>query len=139
MFGAAVAYRIRHNIINPSPTLVELGDIHARSDPAASRDLALRTISSQSAQPSQIAAGDIYKTYSPAVVLIETYGDDAKASGAGSGFIVSPDGRILTNYHVIAHTKRATVRLANNDAYDSVEVIEIDMRKDIALQCSTTQ
>jgi V8-like Glu-specific endopeptidase len=76
---------------------------------------------------------DTYKTYSPTVVLIETYGDDGKASGAGSGFIVSPDGRILTNYHVIAHTKRAIVRLANDDAYDSVEVLEIDKRKDIAL------
>jgi V8-like Glu-specific endopeptidase len=66
-------------------------------------------------------------------VLIETYGADGKVSGAGSGFLVSPDGRILTNFHVIAHTKRATVRLANDDAYDSVEVIDVDKRKDIAL------
>ena len=84
-------------------------------------------------QPSQLAPGEIYKASSPAVVLIETYGEDGKVSGAGSGFLVSPDGRILTNFHVIAHTKRATVRLANDDAYDSVEVVEVDKRKDIAL------
>lgn len=84
-------------------------------------------------QPPQVGPGDIYKKSSPSVVLIETYGDDGKVSGAGSGFLVSADGRILTNFHVIAHSKHATVRLANEDAYDSVEVIDVDKRKDIAL------
>ena len=60
-------------------------------------------------------AGDIYKAAGPAVVLIETYRDDGKVSGSGSGFLVTADGRILTNFHVIVHTKRATVRLANED------------------------
>lgn len=53
--------------------------------------------------------------------------------GSGSDFLVSADGKILTNYHVIQHTKQATVRLANDDAYDTVEVIDIDKRKNIAL------
>ncbi len=90
---------------------------------------------SQTAQSDskQLAPGDIYKLSSPAVVLIETYGDDGKVSGAGSGFLVTSDGRILTNFHVIAHTKRATVRLANDDAYDFVAVLDVDKRKDIAL------
>jgi hypothetical protein len=79
------------------------------------------------------AAGEIYKLAGPSVVLIEVYGDDGKVSGSGSGFLVSADGRILTNFHVIAHTKRATVRLANEDAYDAVNVIDVDKRKDIAL------
>jgi Trypsin-like peptidase domain len=84
-------------------------------------------------QTPQLGPGDIYKLSSPSVVLIETYGDDGKVSGSGSGFLVSADGRILTNFHVIAHSKRATVRLANEDAYDTVEVIDVDKRKDIAL------
>lgn len=36
-------------------------------------------------------------------------------------------------FHVIAHTKRATVRLANDDAYDTVNVQDVDKLKDIAL------
>jgi S1-C subfamily serine protease len=52
---------------------------------------------------------------SPSVVLIETFGDDGKVAASGSGFIVSATGAILTNYHLIAHTKPATVRLANGD------------------------
>jgi hypothetical protein len=78
-------------------------------------------------------AGEIYKKASPAVVLIETLNEKHEVAAAGSGFLVSSDGKILTNYHVIAHTKEATVRLANKDAYDSVDVLDIDKRKDIAL------
>lgn len=84
-------------------------------------------------QSPTITASELYKAASPSVVLIETYGEDGKVSGAGSGFLVSANGKILTNYHVIAHSKRATVRLANEDAYDDVSVLDIDKRKDIAL------
>lgn len=79
------------------------------------------------------SAGDIYRMAGPSVVLIEVYGEDGKVSGAGSGFLVSADGRILTNFHVIVHSRRATVTLTNQDAYDSVGVIDVDKRKDIAL------
>jgi S1-C subfamily serine protease len=78
-------------------------------------------------------AGEIYKKASPAVVLIELYNQKGEVEKTGSGFLVSADGKILTNYHVIAHSKQATVRLANGDAYDKVDVIDIDKRKDIAL------
>jgi len=76
--------------------------------------------------------GSLYKQASPAVVTIETIGSDGKVVKTGSGMLVSPDGKLLTNFHVISHTKKATVRLANGDAYDLVEVIAVDERKDIA-------
>jgi hypothetical protein len=81
----------------------------------------------------EVPANEIFKRANPSVVLIETYDDAGKLSGRGSGFIISSDGRVLTNFHVIAHTKRATVRLANDDAYDQVYVLGVDRRKDIAL------
>jgi S1-C subfamily serine protease len=74
----------------------------------------------------------LYKSASPAVVLIEALGPDGKAVKAGSGFVVAPNGKILTNYHVISHAKQATIRLENGDAYDTVEVIAVDKRRDIA-------
>lgn len=91
-------------------------------------------VSSAAQSPSgATTAGDIYRKAAPAVVLIETYGADGKVSSEGSGFLISADGRILTNYHVIAHTKQATVRLANKDAFDDVQVLDVDKRKDVAL------
>jgi len=76
--------------------------------------------------------GNLYKQASPAVVLIEALGDDGKPFKSGSGLLVTADGRLLTNYHVISHAKKATVKLANGDAYDLVEVLGVDKRKDIA-------
>jgi hypothetical protein len=81
---------------------------------------------------SALDPGTLYKQASPAVVLIEAVGSDGKVASTGSGMLVSADGKLLTNYHVIAHSKQATVRLANGDAYDLVEVLAIDKRKDIA-------
>lgn len=85
---------------------------------------------SQAVPPSP---GEIYKKAAPGVVLIEAYGLNGKVFKTGSGFLVGADGRLLTNYHVIAHSKQATVRLANGDAYDTVQVLSVDRRKDIAL------
>jgi hypothetical protein len=79
------------------------------------------------------AAGKIYRKASPAVVLIQDYNDKGEVSASGSGFLISSDGRILTNFHVIRHTRRATVRLTNGDAYDDVQVLDVDKRKDIAI------
>ena len=84
------------------------------------------------AAQSGVDAGVLYKLSSPAVVTIEALGDDGKIKNTGSGLLTSTDGKLLTNYHVISSTKNATVRLANGDAYDRVEVISIDKRKDIA-------
>jgi len=84
-------------------------------------------------QSNTILPADIYKKDSPAVVLIEINNEKGEVTAAGSGFLVSADGKILTNYHVVAHSKQATVRLGNKDAYDAVDVLDIDKRKDIAL------
>lgn len=81
----------------------------------------------------QSQATQIFKQAEHTVVLIETYDEKGQIAGRGSGFIVSAEGKIVTNYHVIAHTKKATVKLINGDAYDTVDVIDIDKRKDIAL------
>ncbi|HKD07754.1 MAG TPA: S1C family serine protease [Bryobacteraceae bacterium] len=81
---------------------------------------------------SPIDAGTVYKNASPAVVTIQGLAGDGKTVVTGSGMLVSADGRLLTNYHVVAHVKQATVRLANGDAYDQLDVIAVDRRKDIA-------
>ncbi len=86
----------------------------------------------QEAHPSA-DAGQIYKRISPAVVLIETVDPQGKPLGQGTGFLIGPDGRILTNFHVIKHAKQAIVRLANGDAYDDVQILGIDKRRDIAV------
>lgn len=52
--------------------------------------------------------------------------------GAGSGVIVSPDGYIVTNNHVIQNASQLQVTLNNNENY-MAEVVGTDPKTDIAL------
>jgi len=52
--------------------------------------------------------------------------------GVGSGFIVSPDGYIVTNAHVVDGAKEVTVRLTDRREF-TAKVIGADKRTDIAL------
>ena len=53
--------------------------------------------------------------------------------GVGSGFIISPDGYILTNAHVVAGSSEVTVRMADAKREFKAKVIGADERTDIAL------
>ncbi|MGD2006829.1 MAG: DegQ family serine endoprotease [Cellvibrionales bacterium] len=50
----------------------------------------------------------------------------------GSGFIVSADGYIVTNHHVVEGASEVTVRLLDRREYDA-EVVGTDVRSDLAL------
>ena len=52
--------------------------------------------------------------------------------GAGSGVIISPDGYIVTNNHVIQNASKLQITLNNNENYKA-EVIGTDAKTDIAL------
>ncbi len=54
------------------------------------------------------------------------------ASGVGSGFIVSPDGYVLTNAHVVADASEVTVKLTDRREF-AAKVIGIDKASDVAL------
>ncbi len=59
-------------------------------------------------------------------------GDQPPARGEGSGFIVAPDGTILTNAHVVADASEVTVRLTDRREF-TAKVIGVDQRTDVAV------
>ncbi|MGO9803095.1 MAG: DegQ family serine endoprotease [Steroidobacteraceae bacterium] len=59
-------------------------------------------------------------------------GNQPPPRGAGSGFIVSPDGYILTNTHVVADAETVTVRLTDRREF-AAKVIGADERTDVAV------
>src|SRR5512136_2435112 len=75
---------------------------------------------------------------SPSVVNIVTkrLGRDRfntyEFQGAGSGIIMNPEGYILTNNHVVEHTKKVDVYLCNGEKYEG-QVIGTDPSTDIAV------
>ena len=61
------------------------------------------------------------------------YGDDSrKKVGTGSGVIISPDGYIVTNYHVIENSSEVIVTTNDNKEYEAV-IIGFDEIYDIAV------
>ena len=97
----------------------------------------------------QGAFGQVYQFYKDKVVFITTekyvrvrspyYGNPyfqqksrvQKRTGLGTGFIISDDGFICTNHHVIAGADKVLVKI-NEKTYEA-EVIGTDQRTDIAL------
>ncbi len=59
-------------------------------------------------------------------------GNSPPVRGAGSGFIVSADGYILTNTHVVANAEEVTVRLTDRREFQA-KVIGADERTDVAV------
>ncbi|MEK9755638.1 MAG: trypsin-like peptidase domain-containing protein [Bacteroidota bacterium] len=61
------------------------------------------------------------------------YGDESrKKVGTGSGVIISPDGYIITNYHVVENSSEVIVTTNNNKEYVA-EIIGYDELNDIAV------
>jgi len=58
--------------------------------------------------------------------------EEYQARGVGSGFILSTDGFVLTNAHVVAESDEVTVKLTNKREYKA-KVIGADLRTDVAL------
>lgn len=57
---------------------------------------------------------------------------DQRGQSLGSGFILDPEGHIVTNNHVIENAEEIKVRLANGDVYDA-KVVGRDPNTDLAL------
>ncbi|MFX4228446.1 MAG: Do family serine endopeptidase [Porticoccaceae bacterium] len=102
---------------------------------------------------------DLIKQTSPAVVKINTFNDapvsesgvdpsippyfrefferysqprQRPQAGVGSGFIISEDGYVVTNHHVVNDATRIVVRLDDRREYEAV-VVGTDERSDLAL------
>lgn len=83
---------------------------------------------------------DLIEHVSPAVVNIRVVTGGAAAGhptqdateGQGSGFIVSADGKVVTNYHVIEGGDKITVDFANGKEF-TARVIGTDRETDLAM------
>ena len=85
-----------------------------------------------------LTAAQIYATYVKATVGITTeintnvYGQVVQTAASGSGFVISQDGYIVTNYHVIEDASKITVTLVDGKSYDAT-LVGGDEENDIAV------
>lgn len=85
-----------------------------------------------------LTAAQIYATYVKATVGITTeintnvYGQVVQTAASGSGFVISQDGYIVTNYHVIEDASKITVTFVDGKSYDAT-LVGGDEENDIAV------
>jgi S1-C subfamily serine protease len=82
---------------------------------------------------------DIYRAASPSVVHVSTvqyvqnfFFQIVPQEGTGSGFLISADGLVLTNNHVVAGAQEITVRLINGGEFQAT-LVGADQMTDIAV------
>jgi len=78
-----------------------------------------------------ISVEEIVKKNSQAIVLIGAL--HPKGTSFGSGFIVSPDGLIATNLHVVKNAMKIEVKFMNKKAHIDAWLVSSDVKKDIAI------
>ena len=86
----------------------------------------------------QLTMPEVYAANVNSVVSINVsttmnvFGRTTESAASGSGFFITKDGYILTNYHVIEGAKKITVRLRNGKSR-SASVVGYDEGNDIAV------
>ena len=93
--------------------------------------LTLLTFTAVAFGQASLTTAQIAKRVAPSVVIIQGKTDSGDI--LGSGFIISKDGKVVTNLHVIRDLTSAKVQLANGELFDSLSVLATDERRDLAI------
>ena len=83
--------------------------------------------------PAEVYAANVNSTVGITTSVTTNYwGYQSTSAASGSGFIISDDGYILTNFHVIEDSSSISVSMYNGDSYDAA-LIGYDESNDIAV------
>ena len=83
--------------------------------------------------PAEVYAANVGSTVGITTSVTTNYwGFQSTSAASGSGFIISDDGYILTNFHVIEDSSHISVSMYNGDSYDAT-LIGYDESNDIAV------
>ncbi len=93
-------------------------------------DVRLTRISKE--QRVKLAVSEIAAQCSSSIVSIKTKGKDGKGIGIGSGFIISQDGLIVTNFHVVESAYQAEVKIGE-DTFKEVYLVKAAPNLDMAI------
>src|SRR3954468_8145301 len=115
MSGAAAVLVVGHSA-TPTST-------HLAQSPAA----VIRPVSG----PNGDNARQVYDSAKDSVAYISA--QLAQGQATGSGFVVSADGRIVTNAHVVDGAQQVSVKLGTSGQEQAAQVLAVDTSKDLAL------
>lgn len=73
----------------------------------------------------------IIKRIKPSVVIVFAYDDKGEFLKLGSGFFISQNGDIITNYHVLQGASSAEVKTSDGKTYPIIYIVADDEQSDI--------
>ena len=111
------------------PRTMPISDI----DPAPSPPPGQAEVRKQQSPGRQLTGEELFTAVSPAVVKIEVFDRQMRRIASGSGFLVSRDGLVATNCHVIANAAFASVAFATGNSIGVEGVAAIQPDVDLAL------
>ncbi len=120
----------------PTVSTVPPTDRPAATEPSTNPPRETQPLATASGE--QMTLNQIYASNVPAIVGISNestqsvFGQTATASSTGSGFIISSDGEILTNYHVVEGADRLMVTLYDGREFPAT-LIGYEAESDVAL------
>jgi regulator of sirC expression with transglutaminase-like and TPR domain len=84
-------------------------------------------------EPPALTVEQLAEKARKSVVVVTVTGRDGRQQGLGSGFIVSPDGLVATNLHVIGEARPIAIQTADGKKFEVKEVTAFDRPLDLAL------
>lgn len=84
-------------------------------------------------EPPTLTVEQLAAKAKPSVVIVTVDDRNSQPLGMGSGFVISSDGLIATNLHVIAEARPIAVQFANGKKFDVVAVHATDKAMDLAI------
>ena len=78
-----------------------------------------------------LTAAEIFQKYAPAVVTIEVKTASGKAGG--TGFLLTDEGLIATNHHVIDGASEGRIKFMNGAVYEDITIVSDNAQQDLAL------
>ena len=109
-----------------------LPDFSALVEKAGDAVVNVRVVGSAKQSPDDEALIEFFHRFGVPVPHGGGEGDAGIMRGTGSGFIVSPDGYILTNAHVVSQADEVTVKLTDRREFPA-KVVGSDPRTDVAV------
>jgi len=84
-------------------------------------------------EPKTKSVEELAELVKPSLCVVTTKGREANREGLGTGFVISADGLIATNAHVIGEGRPIAVEFADGKKFDVVSVHAHDQKRDLAI------
>lgn len=127
-FGGGILYKDNANGGSSTPTAA----VSSGSGDSANSSSTTMNLSETAASDDAVSYNGVYEKVSPSIVSVVVNYVQQGASGSGSGVIMSEDGYIVTNNHVVDGGDQYQVVMSDGTSY-SAELVGTDEQTDLAV------